>query len=188
MLMLSPLWLFLVPSFILGLLGAALSVALLSQPEGSMLRVAGIPFGDHWMALSTGMVIISHQLCLFALAATINGVKEGYRRTTRLFARLLYAARLEHMLLAGLALMAVGFLIMGKVIHSWSGNDFGPLAAIREVIGGTCLFILGVQTCFGGFLLSIVAGNRARLDELVEDIDSDAGKMPAVSGPLGAAE
>ena len=162
MLMLSPSWLFVVPAMTLGLLGLVLFVALLSQPEGSMLWIAGLPFG---------------------VAAAINGVKEGYRRTSPRFVRLLYAARLEHMLLASLALIAAGSIIMGKVIYGWLGNDFGPLTAMREVIGGTCLIVLGIQNSFGGFLLSIIAGNRARLDELVEDIATDAKLGTAFSEP-----
>jgi hypothetical protein len=91
------------------------------------------------------------------------------------------------MLLAGFALIAAGSMIMGKVIHEWSGNDFGPLAATREVIARTCLVVLGIQTCFGGFLLSIIAGNRARLDELVEDMEAEAAIAAGASRAQGTA-
>lgn len=182
MLMLSPYWLFLVPSAIMGLIGLALFVALLTQPEGSMLQVAGLSFGDHWMILAAGMMTIAHQLFLFGFAAAINGVKEGYRRASPRFIRLLYAARLEHMLLAGLTLIVIGVLIMGKVVYGWAGADFGALAARRDVVAGTTLVVLGVQNSFGGFLLSIVAGNRARLDELIEEIATKAETAPANSG------
>lgn len=186
MLMLSPYWLFLVPSALLGLIGLTLFVALLTQPEGSMLRVAGLAFGDHWMILAAGMMTIAHQLWLFGFAAAINGVKEGYRRPSPRLIRSLHAARLEHMLLAGLFLIAIGALVMGKVVLGWAGDDFGALAARRDVIAGTTLFVLGVQNGFGGFLLSIVAGNRARLDELVEDVAPKAGTAPAFSGSDGS--
>lgn len=175
MLMLSPAWLFMVPASFIGLLGCALFVALLMHPQGSMLWLAGIPFGDHWMILAAAMMTVAHQLCLFGLAASINGVKERYRRPTPLFTVVLTAAKLEHMLLFGLGLIAISALILGQVVTSWMSNDFGPLEAMRPVIAGTSLFILGLQTCFGGFLFSIIAGNRTSLHEIMETVET--GKM-----------
>lgn len=173
MLMLSPAWLFMVPASFVGLLGIALFVALLAHPQGSMLWFAGLPFGDHWMILAAGMMTVAHQLCLFGLAASINSVKERYRRPAPLFTLILNAARLEHMLLFGLGLIAISALIFGQIVTSWMSNDFGPLEAMRPVIAGTCLFVLGLQTCFGGFLLSIIAGNRTRLDEIIETVETE---------------
>jgi hypothetical protein len=50
------------------------------------------------------------------------------------------------------------------VVSIWAGADFGPLQMTREMLVGTTLVILGVQTIMGGFLLSVIAGNDAELD------------------------
>ncbi len=188
MLMLSPVWLFLLPSLLVGWLGSALFVALIGRPEGSILWLAGLPFGDHWMILAAGMMTVSHQLCLFGLAASVYGVKEGYLPPTPRFVRILHIAKLEHMLLAGLAFIAISVFILAQVFYAWASNDFGPLAAIRDIVGATCLFVLGLQTCFGGFLVSIIAGNRVGLEELLDTAESEAEMFPAAAKAQGLAE
>lgn len=167
MLMLCPAWLFLGPSIAAGGVGLALLLALLFQPDGSMLRVFGLPFGDHWMVLAGALLTVAHQLFIIGLAAIVHGLREGYRQATPALAALLYLARLEFMLCASAALILASAVIFAPVVYGWIAEGFGPLAALRDVIAATTLFVLGLQTFSGGFLLSIVAGNRARPDELI---------------------
>jgi hypothetical protein len=56
-------------------------------------------------------------------------------------------------------------VIIGLVVARWIASDFGTLNAIREFSTGFTLLVLGVQAFFGGFLLSIIRGARARFVE-----------------------
>ena len=166
MLMLSPLWLFFGPSVLFALLASCMAVPLLLQPDGSMLEIGGLAFGDHWMILASAFLAISAQTALFGFASTIHGVRSGYRAITPATRRILRIARLEHFLVAALVLTLAGGLLFGKVVIQWAGEGFGGLAAVRETVAASTLGVLGLQSFFGGFLLSIIAGNRARAEDL----------------------
>ena len=72
------------------------------------------------------------------------------------------AARLEYWLITGAVCAAVGFAVVASIAARWIGSDFGALDAMREQIAGFTLIVLGVNIAFGGFLLSIIAGAKAR--------------------------
>ena len=46
------------------------------------------------------------------------------------------------------------------IAAGWVGSDFGALNQIRGLIAAFSLIVVGIQVCFGGFLLSVAAGNR----------------------------
>ena len=169
MLMLSPLWLFFGPSLFFALLASLIAVPLLLQPDGSMLVIGGLSFGDHWMILASAFLAVSAQTAIFGFAATIHGVRSGYRAVTPATRRILRIARLEHFLIAALVLTLAGGLLLSKVVIQWAGGGFGELAAVREIVAASTLGVLGLQSFFGGFLLSIIAGNRARAEDLASE-------------------
>jgi len=163
MLMLSPAWLFFAPALLFGLVGSIVFVSLLARTGTTMVEIGGLAFGDHWMILASAMLAIGHQTALFGLAAVIYGLREGYRRSVGPICVLLNFARLEFMLIASFFLMAGGLLIFAQLIREWAATDFGQLSALRLMVGSTTLFLLSLQTFFGGFLLTVIAGNEARL-------------------------
>lgn len=169
--MLSPTWLFLGPATAFGTLGFMIFAALLSQPEKQMVELAGLRFGDHWMIMAGVLLTISHQTALFGLASLIYGVREGFRKLRPVHATILRAARLEYMLICSLFLIVCGMTLLAWVLHLWAEGGFGALSAVRELVGAATLLGIGLQNFFGGFLLSIVAGNEARPELLVPPAD-----------------
>jgi len=163
LLMLSPAWLFFLPSAILFGIGVTLFSTLLVSRSVEVIHVGPLWFGDHWMILSGAMLAMSHQGALCGAATLIYGVRSGYRRLGPMGRALMRLTRLEYMLLAGIAAIAVSAAILLSVIASWSAEDYGALQAIREMVAVTTFAMLGLQNIFGGFLLSIVRGNRARV-------------------------
>lgn len=163
MLMLSPTWLFLAPALGFGLFGALIFGALLARPDRDMVSIAGIQFGNHWMIAAGAMITVAHQTMLFGVAALVYGIREGYRRPGRFLGRLLRWIRLEHLLVASVVLLVAGLALLSSVLLNWSGSRFGALDAVRQMVGGATLCVLGLQSFFGGFLISITAGNEARL-------------------------
>lgn len=159
MLMLAPGWLFLVPAAILGVtsLGIAVPDLLFSNEEGLWLI-----FGTHWLIMACTGAILSHALFLFGMAGIVYGIRSGYRRPVRRYERLARLWSLEVALLLGLILLLLGVFGMTLVGIRWIEVSFGPPHQIRQLVVSCSLFVIGIQHIFGGFMLSIIGGNRAR--------------------------
>lgn len=162
MLMLSPVWLFLVPAALFAAFGLAIITALMVGLEHVMVHVGPLAFGDHWMVAACAAVIIAFQLGFFGLAAMIHAANEGWRRTPPFFARHRKLTQLEYWMIAGALLGLSGSMVIAGVVARWAGSGFGALDAIRELSTGFTLLVLGIQAFFGGFLLSIISGARAK--------------------------
>jgi hypothetical protein len=165
--MLSPLWLYFLPAVLLIVLGASILAVLLFTPPGEVARLGRFWIGEHWATIGTAMVLCGHQSAMLGLAATLVGVRERYRKVTPWLARLFRASRLDRLLIGGALFCLLGLAVLLYVVMVWAGKDFGPLAMTREMLTGTTLVIVGVQTILGGFLLSVIAGNDAELDVVV---------------------
>jgi len=166
--MLSPLWLYFVPALALGVLGITILALVLAAPPGGVTRIGRFWVGDHWAVLASGCLAIAHQTALLGLAATLYGAREGYRVVTPLLRSVYWATRLEHMLAAGAALCLAGVGVLAYVVLTWRAGGYGTLQMIREMVTASTLLVVGLQTTFGGFLLSVIGGNEARLDTTFE--------------------
>lgn len=162
MLMLSPVWLFFAPAAFFAAFGLAMIAALIVGLEHVMVHVGPLAFGDHWMVAASAAVIIAFQLGFFGLAAMIYAANEGWRPTSPLLVRHPALTQLEYWMIAGILLGLIGLVIIGLVVAKWAGSGFGTLNAIREFSTGFTLLVLGIQAFFGGFLLSIISGARAK--------------------------
>ena len=163
MLMLSPGWLFFAPAAIFAVLGLLVFATLLLHQGQVMAPLGPIVVGDHWMIAAAGMLIMACQTAFFGLAALVHSWREGYRPPSSAMRRVLAATRLEYWLLGGAVLCLAGAGWVVGVVAGWAADGFGALSAVRELVGALTSIAIGLQAFFGGFLLSIIAGNRARL-------------------------
>ena len=161
LLMLSPAWLFFVPAALLGLAASVLFTLLLSTQEGQVVRIGPIWFGDHWSMIASASATAAHWLLLVGLVSTVLGVRERYRKPTAWMAWVLRICRLDNLLLVGALMLAAAFALLLYVLAVWRSQAFGNLAMTRPLAMATTLGVLGMQSLFGGFLLSIAAGNDA---------------------------
>jgi glycosyltransferase involved in cell wall biosynthesis len=169
LIMLSPAWLFLVPGLTLMGLGITIFTLLLARPPGEIVALGPLWFGDHWMALGMGMIVSGYLSVTFAMAATLVGIRNGYRRMTRALSILYRCSRLESLLIISVFFVGLGAALIGDVIWAWAGQHFGALSMDRQVIAGATAFILGVQSFFAAFLLSVIAGNESDLQKAVAE-------------------
>jgi hypothetical protein len=169
LIMLSPAWLYLLPGLALIAAGVTIFGFLLATPAGAVMALGPLWFGDHWMALAMGMTVSGHLSVLFAMAATMVGIRHGYRRVTPALALLYRCSRLESMLLVSAIFIAVGLAMVSNVVFVWAGEQFGALAMQRQMIAGSTALVMGVQSFFGAFLLSVIAGNESDLEKAVAD-------------------
>ena len=164
MLMLSPGWLFFAPALLFGFMGLVIITALILGLDREMVSVGPMALGDHWMIVASALVVIAFQLAFFGLAALLYSFREGWRRPSISMSRVLGAVRMEHWMIAGTILTLAGALWAGIVAWGWAASGFGPLDAARELGAAFMLIVLGVQAFFGGFLLAILGGVKAKFD------------------------
>lgn len=158
-LILAPDKLFLWPALLIGLAAVGLAIPILTLNEGA--RVGGLIFGMHWMIVACTGAVISHILVLFGLAGLIYGVRAGYRSQPRWLPFIRPILSLESSLLLGAIAILISLLGISLIVADWIELDFENPNKLRETIACCALLIIGVQHMFGGFLLSIISGNRA---------------------------
>ena len=154
----TPRWLFLYPGTILcalGLLGYFIAL------PGRV--IGGIGFDVHTLLLSSLALLVGSQLLLFSVSAKTFALTEGLLPADPGFSRLYKFFTLERGLIAGCAACLAGLALIAAVILQWSSSGFGALDSsrtLRLVIPGTTLLMLGVQTVFGSFFLSLLGMSR----------------------------
>ena len=77
-----------------------------------------------------------------------------------LFDRLRARLRLEHGLIAGAAVLAVGVVICATIVVVWLQRGFGELREEKLAVAGLTLVVLGIQIVFGAFLMSVLGLRR----------------------------
>jgi glycosyltransferase involved in cell wall biosynthesis len=178
LLMLSPAWLFAVPAAVLA------TLALFILGMGGLAAFKGTFqtsfFGNYWVVLAGGLLTISHTAAILAAAGNLYGIREGYRRRSEGSKTIAKWASLEVMLIAGLALMLVGFGVLGYLVSYWSANKFVPIVNVLPAVIGTSLVIIGAQNVLGGFLLSIVNGNDADFSKAAPPVLASAPAIAAM--------
>lgn len=169
LLLLSPLWLYFLPSLAFMLVGSALMGALLTAGSGEMVPFGGFSIGDHWAIVAGGFLTVGHLTLLLGLAVNLVGIKEGFRVPGKLIKHVVRFSRLEYMLIFAACLIGAAIVVFVGVMHEWSDNEYRELMMLREVVLANTLFIVGFQNAWGGFLLSSVVGNespRKHLDKI----------------------
>jgi len=159
LMMLSPAWLFAMPSLVALLLGFSIFGAATYQ---LLVSWPNVHFGASWTILAGALIGIGHIGLILAAATHLYGVRQGYRPLLSIGRTVGKLASLENMLLAGLVEGLAGGALLSAVMVHWSRGGFVQLASVLPVVGGTVLLVVGAQTFLGGFLLAIISGHEAR--------------------------
>lgn len=152
MLLYSPLFLFFIPGLFLFLSGI-LSMAwfYFGTP-----KILGIQMYYHPMFFSSALVIIGYQLIIFAAFAksyAINHLGESSGKMEKLYKLI----TIERASIIGIAILILGSLIYAFILSEWISGGFKSLEEIKNSIVGLTLIILGTQTIFSSFMLSILS-------------------------------
>ncbi len=150
----SPTHLFVLPGAILSALG--LLIALIS--------VSGVEvFGRQWqlhttvggsMLMIVGVQVVALGLCAHAYGSYFMGEKDAW------FDRMRARYRLEHGLILGALAVTVGLVTGAVILGIWINSGFGSLSEERLAILATTMVVIGLQTIFSSFLLSILGLRR----------------------------
>jgi glycosyltransferase involved in cell wall biosynthesis len=159
LLLYSPRWLFLFPGISLAVVGTAISMVLLPGP----VTISGTRFDIHTLLYSSMAVVLGFQLILFAMFTKIFAISEGLLPEDPRLDRIYKYIRLETGLLGGSILFGLGAALSILAYLRWSQEGFGDLVpgrTFRIVIPAVLLIILGVQTVFSSFFLSVLGLKR----------------------------
>jgi glycosyltransferase involved in cell wall biosynthesis len=154
MLLHHPTFLFMFPGLLSTVAGAVAMVAVFAH--GSLF---GHTFDVHSLIGGSLLVVVGAQLLGFGLCGrTFAWLQFGdpdpwLERNGARF-------RLEHGLLAGAAVTLSGMAIGGVVAGRWVASGLGSLSEQRVLILAATLVIVGLQTVFTSFLLSILSMRR----------------------------
>jgi hypothetical protein len=154
MLLYSPAWLFLIPGGALLLVGSVVSAVLVA----GAVHVGGIGFDTSTLLVSAMTVLLGYQVIVFGLISKVFAISEGLRPPDPLLDRLYRKVNLEVGIAAGLVLVMAGFASLLGALLYWRSHGFGPLdysVSQRIIIPGVTAIVLGLQTVFSSFLLSV---------------------------------
>ena len=156
MLLYSPRWLFLVPGLLLSAFGAALAAVLAVQN----LSVGGVVLNVGTLMMACMAVVVGFQLTAFAFYTKIFAIAEGLLPEDPSLNRLFHFFTLEKGIVAGLLVLAAGLALLLRAVWLWKEASFGPLPSmeenLRRLIPAAALILLGVQSIFSSFFLSVL--------------------------------
>jgi glycosyltransferase involved in cell wall biosynthesis len=159
LLLYSPRWLFLYPGIGLMLVGAALGLWLL---PGSR-TVSGITFDVHTLVYAAAFVLLGFQAIAFACFTKIFAISEGLLPPDAALDKLFRYVTLEVGLVVGVVMTALGLAGSIYAVSNWGTRHFGMLDysyTMRIVIPAALFLMLGAQTIFASFFLSVLGMRR----------------------------
>jgi glycosyltransferase involved in cell wall biosynthesis len=158
MLLFSPRWMFLWPGAVCFLFGMLASALLMHAP----LNLAGVGFDIHSLLVAGFMALVGYQLLIFGLFTKLYAVTEGFHPPHRLLGKDPHI-HLEWGVLSGITVGTAGLALLAWAVFDWREAGLGaldPRITMRQVIPAVVLMMIGVQTIFASFFLSIVTLRR----------------------------
>jgi glycosyltransferase involved in cell wall biosynthesis len=157
-LMFSPRWLFLVPGLMLMLMGVAGYA--LGMPS---VVIGRLGFDVHTLLFASLAAICGYQAIVFAVFTKAFAINDGLLPVDGRIRTLFRIVTLERGLLLGALTTLLGAALLLSAVLQWSAVGFGALDVrhtMRWAIPGMMFAILGVQTIFASFFLSILGMSR----------------------------
>jgi hypothetical protein len=164
LLLMCPLWLYLIPSALLLGGGLALMAWLTPGPR----PVGGIVLDIHTMLLGALGALLGYQTLWLWAFAKIHGWASGLLPDHTFSLNLFKHLNLERGLLVGSVLLVVGLGINVWLFGRWFIQNLGPLdvsSTFRGALWGFFLMVTGVQTIYGSFFLSMLGMSKEEMNE-----------------------
>jgi hypothetical protein len=159
LLLMCPLWLYLIPAGLL--LGSGLALMAWLTPGPRTIGSRGLDL--HTMLLGALLVILGYQTLWLWACAKIYGWTSGLLPANTFSVRLFDHVNLERGLALGGALVAIGLACCLWLVREWLARNLGPLevqTTMRFMLWGFLALVLGVQTLYGSFFLSMLGMKR----------------------------
>ncbi|MDD5617892.1 MAG: glycosyltransferase family 2 protein [Candidatus Omnitrophica bacterium] len=152
MLIYSPTWLYLIPGFILFILGLFFMLSLLYGD----ISLFGHQWDVHIMVLASLFSILGIQIIMLGLFARTFGVNKGFLKEDKTLKFLWKYFKLEKGIFMGIILFLFGLIFNMLILGEWTVKHFGTLERVREAILGATFIIIGIQAIFSSFFLHML--------------------------------
>jgi hypothetical protein len=152
LLMYSPTWLFLLPSLLMVLVGLGLLAALAIAP----FQFAGRQWDMHLSAAASLMTLLGTQLAWLGVSARTVAVRQGFDPDDPVVLAFYRRFTLEIGLGVAAFVLFAGLGLATAVVGYWIGRGFPPLDMIRPLLLAVTLIVVGVQSAFNAFFLSLL--------------------------------
>lgn len=156
MLLFSPSYLFQLPGFLLMLIGAVLVPLLAGGPR----EFFGRTWDYHALIFGALALILGYNLILFDVFAKTFSMGAGFARPGQWLRRLMGVYSLERGLILGVLVFLAGLGLEVKIVLDWLRTGGGELMAVRGVVTGMTAMVMGAQTVFASFLVSLMLIER----------------------------
>jgi glycosyltransferase involved in cell wall biosynthesis len=156
MLVYSPSYLFQLPGFLLAGIGAWLVIYLARGPRA----LFGHQWDFHVLLFGALALILGYNLVLFDILAKTFSMGAGLARPGHWLEWLTTFFRLERGLLLGGLIFVAGLALEVKIFVDWVRSGYGELMAVRGIAIGMTAMVLGTQTVFASFLVSLMLIGR----------------------------
>ena len=152
MLMFCPVWLYFIP----GIIGLSLSLILLLI----LLRGPFLFLGHYWdihlMVYLSVFSVLFYQIINLGVYAHTYALREGFLKYDRLTLFFKRHFNLERGIILGGVIFLIGFSISLAIFTEWLSKHFGALYRIRESIVAMTFMVIGIQTVFSSFFISLL--------------------------------
>jgi glycosyltransferase involved in cell wall biosynthesis len=159
LLLYSPRWLFLYPGVALMAAGLIAGLFLMS----GTVFIDGIGFDAQTLLYAAAAVILGYQAIAFAFFTKVFAISEGLLPEDPRMSYTTIKLNLEKGLIAGLALTLMGLGGSFYSVWTWKEAVFGvldPTQTLRIIIPAITALVIGVQTIFFSFFLSVLGLRR----------------------------
>ncbi len=150
----SPPYLFSIPGAVMMLVGMLVSSTVLMH-----ISIMGREWDIHSLISGCLLMVVGVQVFGLGLCARAYGVY-FMAENDLWFNRMRKRFKLEHGLIIGTAVLAIGVTTGSMILGTWIDRGFGELSEQRLAIFSATLVIIGIQVFFSSFLLSILGLRR----------------------------
>lgn len=155
MLMFSPNWLFLIPSFILIFFGVIMDVVLLGKDSGTLSSFLGLEIGDHYLIVGSfsfvsGLALLSYAIMIYAI-----GLRLGLRKQEGIFYLIYKMFTVEIVGFTSGAIFIVGFIMMLYYLILYTAGLAGA-NTLRGTIFACSLLASSLILALGSFMVAVV--------------------------------
>jgi glycosyltransferase involved in cell wall biosynthesis len=152
MLLQTPKYLYYIPGFILFVIGFLL-IVLMNLID---VKVGGAILGVNSIIAASLLVIVGYQLIFLGLFSSVYGHSRGFFELEGLSRLVSERISLEKGALIGLIVFAIGALHALYLISRWINSGYLLVPEVKESILGMVLIVIGLQTIFFSFFLSML--------------------------------
>jgi glycosyltransferase involved in cell wall biosynthesis len=159
MLLYCPVWLYFFP----GMIGFVIGISILFLLLGGPFLFLHHYWNTHLMIFSSTLSIFSYQIINLGVYAHTYAIRQGFLRYDNFTLFFKKRFNLEKGIIIGGVVTFSGVTVLFFIFMEWLSKGFGELQRIRESILAMTLIVIGLQTIFSSFFISLLFLEREEI-------------------------